>query len=68
MRTDPPIFTLWYDVVGLVTDRVSRFPRSLRPSLGNRLLDRSLDVLDLLTRLRYSKRRTQLFPEANLAL
>ena len=68
MRKDPPLFTQWYAVVGTLLERVGRFPKNLRPTLGNRLLDRSLDVLDHIVRLRYSRGRTELFREANLAV
>ena len=41
--------------------------QNLRPTLGNRLVERSLDVLDHVVRLRYPRRRKELFGEANLA-
>ncbi len=68
MKKELPIFTEWYAVVGTLLERVGRFPRNLRPTLGRRLLDRSLDVLDHIVRLRYSRRRSELFGEANLSL
>ena len=68
MKKEPPLFTQWYAVVGTLLERVGRFPKNLRPTLGNRLLDRSLDVLDLVVRLRYTNRRSKLFGEANLAI
>ena len=68
MKKEPPLFTQWYAVVGTLLERVGHFPKNLRPTLGNRLLDRSLDVLDLVVRLRYTNRRSKLFGEANLAI
>jgi len=66
LKADPPIFTRWYEVVGMLLERVGRFPKNLRPSLGNRLIDRSLDVLREIVRLRYTRNRRLLFAEANL--
>ena len=68
MKRELPIFTQWYAVVGTLLERVGGFPRNLRPTLGRRLLDRSLDVLDDVVRLRYSRQRSELFREATLAL
>ena len=67
-KKDPPLFTQWYGVVGTLLERVGRFPKNLRPTLGNRLIDRSLDVLDHVVRLRYSRQRRELFRQANLAI
>ena len=67
-QKEPPLFTQWYGVVGTLLERVGRFPKNLRPTLGNRLIDRSLDVLDLVVRLRYSRQRREPFREANLAI
>ena len=68
MKKEPPLFTQWYAVVGTLLERVGRFPKNLRPTLGNRLVERSLDVLDHVVRLRYTRRRKELFGEANLAI
>ena len=56
------------DAVSALLECVGRFPKNLRPTLGNRLLARALDVLDDVVRLRYSRDRVQLFAEANLAI
>jgi hypothetical protein len=66
-KKELPLFTQWYEVVSALLECVGRFPKNLRPTLGNRLLDRALDVLDHVVRLRYSRDRVPLFAEANLA-
>ena len=63
-----PLFTQWYDVVSALLECVGRFPKNLRPTLGNHLLTRSLDVLDHVVTLRYSRQRVQLFAEAKLGV
>ena len=68
MRGELPLFTMWYGVVDTLLERVGRFPKNLRPTLGNRLLDRALDVLDHIVVLRYRRDRAGRFESANLAL
>jgi hypothetical protein len=68
VKADPPLFTGWYGVVGTLIERVGRFPKNLRPTLGNRIIDRALDVLRHIIRLRYTRDRRPLFAEANLAI
>lgn len=68
MKTELPLFTSWYGVVGTLLERVGRFPKNLRPTLGNRIVERSLDVLRQIIRLRYTRDRKPLFAEANLAI
>lgn len=70
MRDDLPIFTLWYGVVGTLIERTARFPRGLRPTLGDRILERALEMQRHVLRLRYTRRRERepLFEEANLDL
>lgn len=68
MKKELPVFSHWYDVLGKILDRAGRFPKSLRPTLGNRLIDRGLDVMECIVRLRYTRERSALFREGNLAL
>lgn len=68
MKEELPIFTLWYGVVGTVIERASRFPRSIRPTLGARIIDRALDVQRHVIALRYTGARKELFRAASLDL
>ncbi len=68
MSDDLPIFSQWYDSLQLILDCTARFPRNLRPSLGHRLLDKALVLMDHLVVIRYSKQRGPAFREANLSL
>lgn len=63
-----PIFTLWLESVGVLLEVVGRFPRSLRPTLGHRMVERALEVLETIVELRYRRDRAPLFRRANLAL
>lgn len=44
MKKELPLFTLWYGLAGKLLDRAGRFPKGLRPTLGNRVVERALDV------------------------
>ncbi len=68
MNEELPIFTHWYAVSAAMLDRAGRFPRNLRPTLGNRLIERCLDLLDAVIALRYTRDRQALFASANLQL
>ncbi len=68
MKTELPVFSRWLEVVDVVLERVGRFPKGLRPTLGNRLVERALDIADHLVALRYSRERGRLFNDCNLAL
>ena len=62
------VITKAYDLVLWSTDRVAKFPRSHRFTLGDRLERRLYDVLDLLLRAKYVRERGGLLRQANLEL
>lgn len=68
MKKELPIFSHWTETLGILLDSVGRFPRNVRPTLGQRLLDRGLDVFERVVDLRYSRDRADLFSRANLDL
>ena len=68
MTGELPLFTHWYSVTGLVLERAARFPKGLRPTLGARLIDRTLDVMEAIVALRYARERERLFRDANQTL
>jgi hypothetical protein len=63
-----PLFSASVEALSLVLDLAGRFPRSVRPTLGQRLIDRALDVVEGVVALRYSRERDELFQRANLSL
>jgi hypothetical protein len=57
-----------YDVIMWLMGRVERFPRSQRFTLGDRILNISLDTLDLLIEATYTRKRLPLLQKANVQL
>ena len=68
MKKELPLFSLWYGLTGKLLDRAGRFPKGLRPTLGNRLIEGALDVLETVVKLQYTRERKPLFQRANLDL
>lgn len=67
-RNDLPVFSAVMELTSLLLDTVGRFPRNLRPTLGQRLLERGLDAAEGVVSLRYTKDREALFASTNLSL
>jgi len=55
-------FSLW------IVNKVEHFPRSLRPLLGDRLINASLDLLLALVQASFASNKTQLLDSANAQL
>ena len=68
MKKELPLFSLRYGLTGRLLERAGRFPKGLRPTLGIRLIERALDVLETVVKLQYTRERRLLFQEVNLAL
>ncbi|MCA9013627.1 MAG: diversity-generating retroelement protein Avd [Planctomycetaceae bacterium] len=63
-----PIIRAWYEFLIWIIPKIGKFPRDLRFTLGERLEQRILAVLELLIRARYDKHRLDLLQEANTEL
>ena len=57
-----------YDLVKWYGERTERFPKPLRVTLGDRIDEKLLDMLELGVRARYTRRPTQLLRELNTEL
>jgi hypothetical protein len=57
-----------YDLAIWLIAKVEKFPRSLRFSLGERLIGRSLDLLEALASAAYAKDKMALLERANLSV
>ena len=58
-----PLFQHWYKATGWLMDKTAKLPRSLRPTLVNRIDDHALDILELIQEAIFSQakvRRTKL--------
>lgn len=57
-----------YDVILWLMGRVEKFPRSQKFTLGDRIVNISLDILDLLIEATYTRDRLALLRKANVQL
>jgi len=62
---DPEVFTRWYEVLLWMHEIAPRLPRVHRPTLVRRLLDHGLSLMQVVTELRYTRRRAPLFLAAD---
>lgn len=66
--TELAVIDRLYDLVLWTSERVARFPRTHRFTLGDRMVSRSYELLDLLLRAKYSRAKLDPLREANLSL
>ena len=57
-----------YDVIKWLFPQVEKFPRSHKFTLGDRIINLTLDVLELLIEATYTRRRLELLRRANIQL
>ena len=57
-----------YDVIMWLMGRVEKFPRSQKFTLGDRIVNVSLDTLDTLIEATYTRKRLPLLQRANVQL
>ena len=57
-----------YDVIMWLLGRVEKFPRSQKFTLGDRIVNTSLDILDTLIEATYTRKRLPLLQKANVQL
>ena len=57
-----------YDVIMWLMGRVEKFPRSQKFTLGDRILNISLDTLDVLIEVAYTRKCLPLLQKANVQL
>jgi hypothetical protein len=68
MKTRPPIYTKYYDLLGWMLDHTSKFPKNMRFGLVQKLDRIALDLLDLLIEAVYRRDRHVLRDLVNLQL
>lgn len=68
MSSAPQVVTKMYDFLLYLVPQISKFPRSQRYSLGERLELLSFDVLELLLEASYSRNKSPLLYQANISL
>jgi len=57
-----------YDVIAWLLVRVEKFPRSQKFTLGDRIVNIALDILDTLIEATYTRKRLPLLQKANVQL
>ena len=64
--SDPPVLLVkWYDVTKWLLDRVNSFLKNQRFVFGQRIADRTLNILELLVEAAYSSPKAHLLARAN---
>ncbi len=57
MINEYSVFRKWYEILNWIMDKVEKYPRDVRFSFSNRLLNISIDILERLIECIYSKDR-----------
>ena len=65
---EPGVIVGLYDLVLWYTQRTERFPKSLRVTLGDRIDNKLLDMLELAVRARYAREPRKLLLSLNTEL
>jgi len=63
-----PLFAAWFDFLTDLFDRVERFPRSVRFSLSDRMVNLGLDIMEGIVEAIYTKDRKPILRRLNLHL
>ena len=64
-RSDYPLFNHWFKTLNWLIDLGERLPKHLRFSLAQRILQHSLDIIELITEAIYEKERLLLLKQIN---
>jgi len=68
MKKELPAVQKAYDLCKELLTRVSNFPRDYKFSLGERIIENSLAILELLIQASYSQQKVKFLDEANMRL
>ena len=68
MRNDPSVVVKTYDFVLWLLPHLAGFSRQHRFTLGDRMENQALEILDLLVQASYSREKRDLLRQANLGL
>lgn len=66
--TEYPVFSKWYETLGWILDRCEGFPKDVRFTISNRIVNLALEVLDKITEAIYTRNRSGILREINLHL
>jgi four helix bundle protein len=67
-REDYPLFVHWYKTLDWILTTVEKFPKQARFTVGQRLTDNALDIVEHITEAIYAKKRAHILDAVNLSL
>ena len=67
-RNDYPLFNQWYKNLDWLMSMAERLPKHMRFSLAQRIMNHSLDILELIVEAIYTKERKLLLKQINIKL
>jgi hypothetical protein len=68
MKTRPPIYTRYYDLLGWILDKTGKFPKHMRYGLAQKIETVALRLLELFVEAVYRKDRHLLYGPVNIEL
>lgn len=68
MKTRPPIYTRYYDLLGWILDRTAKFPKNMRFGLVQKIEQTTLTLLEQIVEAIYRQDRHVLHQPVNLEL
>ena len=57
MRQDYPLYVAWFSLLGEIIEKVEKFPRSVRFTLSDRIVNLGFDIMELIIEAIYRKER-----------
>ncbi len=67
-RENYPLFVHWYKTLDWILTTVERFPKQARFTIGQRLTDGALDIVEHIVDAIYTKKRAHILDRINLNL
>ena len=68
MKSRPPIYTRYYDLLGWVLDRTAKFPKNMRFGLVQKIDHIALRLLEQFVEAVYSSERGRMYRDVNIGL
>lgn len=68
MKEDYPIFVHWYQTLDWILSTVERFPKDVRFSLGDRIANGAIDIVELIVEAIYARERSHTLNRINLSI
>ena len=68
MKSRPPIYTRYYDLLGWMLDRTAKFPKNMRFGLVQKIDNIALDLLEAFVEAIYSSDRKRMYMSVNIDL